>query len=186
MNKFDYQPTPEELDEEMASFHSAIENWEEEGDSLYPEFQSVKEIEKFNKLSVSEKFELTLHFIKKKQSEEIFDLEYENASDIDISKLEKKHKKQIDDIYTKKYNIIPTLEEDIKKIQAKKYLSPKEMAEVYKAMSISSQETYRGRLRDKIPYKQIKKKGNITYSVIEVEEWMENNNVSNEKNVKLS
>ena len=64
----------------------------------------------------------------------------------------------------------------IKEIQAKKYISPKELNILFPDMSISSQQTYRGRLRDKIPYNQKKKRGKITYTVSEVKEWIENQN----------
>ncbi len=178
MNIYDYEPTPEELAESELAFHSAIENWEEiDGDSLYPAFQSVKEIEAFNKLSANEKFEYTLYFLKKKHSEEMLNLKCKDASSDEITKLEKAHKREIDNLYSKEYSITPTLEEDIKKIQAKQYLSPKELAILYTDMSISSQEVYRGRLKDKLPYEQKKKRGKITYNTSEVKIWMENNNI---------
>jgi len=44
-------------------------------------------------------------------------------------------------------------------------------------MSISQQQTYRGRLKDKIPYHQSVSGGKITYLVSEVEEWKDNNNI---------
>ena len=68
------------------------------------------------------------------------------------------------------------MEEEIKKIQAKKYLSPKELSIIFPDMSIISQQTYRGRLKDKIPFNQKNKKCKITYTVSEVEEWIENQN----------
>jgi len=68
------------------------------------------------------------------------------------------------------------IEARIKMIQAKKYISPKELSILYPDMSISSQATYRGRLKDKLPYQQKKKRGKITYIVSEVEEWRENQN----------
>ena len=64
----------------------------------------------------------------------------------------------------------------IKMIQAKKYISPKELSILYPDMSISSQATYRGRLKDKLPYQQKKKRGKITYIVSEIEVWRENQN----------
>jgi len=63
---------------------------------------------------------------------------------------------------------------EIEKLQAKKYLSPKELAELYPDMSISSQATYRGRIHDKLPYHQKKKNGKIMYIIKEVEQWREN------------
>lgn len=64
----------------------------------------------------------------------------------------------------------------IKEIQAKEYISPMELSILLPDMSIGSQQTYRGRLKDKIPYHQKKKKGKITYIVSEVKEWAKNQN----------
>jgi len=69
---------------------------------------------------------------------------------------------------------------DLKKfevLQKKKYVSPKELSQLLPNMSISQQQTYRGRLKDKIPYYQSKKRGGIVYVVSEVEEWKKNNNI---------
>lgn len=70
----------------------------------------------------------------------------------------------------------PDKEALIKEIQTKKYISPKELGILFPDMSISSQQTFRGRLRDKIPYHQKKKKGKIIYMLSEVKEWIENQN----------
>ncbi|WP_457744851.1 hypothetical protein [Sulfurimonas sp.] len=64
----------------------------------------------------------------------------------------------------------------IKEIQAKNYVSPKELSILYPDMSISSQATYRGRLKDKLPYHQKTKRGKITYIVSEIQGWRENQN----------
>lgn len=69
---------------------------------------------------------------------------------------------------------------DLKKfevLQKKKYVSPEELSMLFPDMSISQQQTYRGRLKNKIPYHQSVKGGKITYVVSEVEEWKENNNI---------
>ena len=50
----------------------------------------------------------------------------------------------------KNYN---TPEEEIKKIQAKKYITVKEFTKIYN-ISRSSQANYRGRLHDALPYHQ--------------------------------
>jgi len=62
-------------------------------------------------------------------------------------------------------------------LQKKKHVSPKELSQLFPNMSISQQQTYRGRLKDKIPYHQSVNGGKITYVVSEVEEWRENNNI---------
>lgn len=59
------------------------------------------------------------------------------------------------------------------RIQAKKYITVKEFSEIYN-VSISSQQNYRGRLYDPLPYHQKVQRGKITYIVDEVEKWLEN------------
>ena len=59
------------------------------------------------------------------------------------------------------------------KIQAKKYITVKEFAEIYN-VSISSQQNYRGRLYDPLPYHQKVRAGNIIYTVVEIEVWLKN------------
>ncbi|WP_455756780.1 hypothetical protein [Sulfurimonas sp.] len=65
---------------------------------------------------------------------------------------------------------------EIEKIQARKFLSPKQLAELYTDMSLSSQVTYRGRIHDPLPHRQKAPRKKITYIAEEVEIWMENNN----------
>lgn len=69
-------------------------------------------------------------------------------------------------------------EKKINTIQAKKFVSPKELSEILPNMSISQQQTYRGRLKDRIPYIQQKAGGKITYEVEAVKQWMDGNNIS--------
>jgi len=69
------------------------------------------------------------------------------------------------------------LEQEIKNIQAKRYISPKELSQLLPNMSISQQQTYRGRIKDKIPYHQTASRGGVTYIVKDVKVWMENNNI---------
>ena len=59
------------------------------------------------------------------------------------------------------------------KIQSKKYITVKEFSEIYN-VSISSQQNYRGRIYDPLPYHQKVFRGNITYIVSEIEKWLEN------------
>jgi hypothetical protein len=76
----------------------------------------------------------------------------------------------------KKKDRIPTivsLEEEMKKIQAKKYITIKEFAEIYN-ISVSSQQQFRGRLNDPLPYHQKVPRGKVVYVVEEVEKWFEN------------
>lgn len=65
------------------------------------------------------------------------------------------------------------MEEQIRKIQAKKYISVKEFTEIY-GDSKKSQEGLRGRLNDPLPYRQKVEGGKITYVVEEVEKWLIN------------
>lgn len=59
------------------------------------------------------------------------------------------------------------------KIQAKKYITVKEFEEIY-SVSKNSQQNYRGRIHDPLPYHQKVLRGNILYNVEEVEQWLEN------------
>jgi hypothetical protein len=65
------------------------------------------------------------------------------------------------------------LERDMKKLQAKKYITTEQFAQIYN-ISISRQRDYRGRLNNPLPYHQTVAKGKITYDVGEVEEWRPN------------
>ena len=65
------------------------------------------------------------------------------------------------------------IEKHMKKIHSKKYITVREMIEIYN-ISKTSQQNYRGRKNDPLPYHQKVERGNITYIVDEVEEWLEN------------
>ena len=65
------------------------------------------------------------------------------------------------------------LEEEIKKIQAKKNITVKEFAEIYN-ISRTSQQNYRARLNDPLPYHQKVEGGKIVYVAEEVENWFVN------------
>ena len=59
------------------------------------------------------------------------------------------------------------------KIQSKKFISVKEFSDKY-GVGKTSQQDYRGRLRDPLPHHQKVRGGKITYIVEEVEQWFEN------------
>ena len=65
------------------------------------------------------------------------------------------------------------IEKHMKKIHSKKYITVEEMIEIYN-ISKTSQQNYRGRKNDPLPYHQKVQRGNITYIVEEIEEWLEN------------
>lgn len=65
------------------------------------------------------------------------------------------------------------IEKNMARLHGKKYLSVKEFEEKYN-MSKSSQQQYRSRLYDHLPYRQKVEGGKIFYSVDEVEKWFEN------------
>ena len=75
--------------------------------------------------------------------------------------------------YEDKYKEIFEIEAEMRKIQAKKYITTDEMVEIYN-ISISSQRDYRGRLNDPLPFNQKKFRGKITYTVEEIEKWLKN------------
>lgn len=103
---------------------------------------------------------------KKKDEKEIWD---EFVTDFDLpliklnSLLEKQH--QNDEVLQ--------IEKNMAKLHGKKYLSVKEFEEKYN-MSKSSQQQYRSRLYDPLPYHQKVEGGKIVYIVDEVEKWFEN------------
>ena len=65
------------------------------------------------------------------------------------------------------------IEHQMRKIQAKKNITVKEFAEIYN-ISKTSQQNYRGRIHDSLPYHQKVEGGKIVYVVEEVEKWFEN------------
>ena len=58
-------------------------------------------------------------------------------------------------------------------LQAKKYITPKQMQKIYN-ISISQQKQYRSRIHNALPYHQKVRAGNITYITKEVENWIQN------------
>ncbi len=67
------------------------------------------------------------------------------------------------------------IEQQMKKIQVKKYITTDEMKEIYN-ISISSQKDYRGRLNDPLPFTQKKFRGKIIYIVEDIEKWLKSQN----------
>lgn len=105
------------------------------------------------------------------------DTNYENIENNQLNQLLEDKKQLLKEIQTLKDNHKQVSKEaQIKEIQVKEYLSPKELAILMPDMSISSQATYRGRLKDKIPFHQKRKKGKITYKLTEVQDWLDNQN----------
>ena len=68
---------------------------------------------------------------------------------------------------------INKLEEEIKLIQNKKYITVKEFEKMFN-ISSSSQRDYRSRLKNPLPYHQKVEGGKIVYVVDEVEKWFSN------------
>jgi hypothetical protein len=68
---------------------------------------------------------------------------------------------------------IKKLEEEIKLIQNKKYITVNEFEKIFN-ISKSSQRDYRSKLRNPLPYHQKIEGGKIVYVVDEVEKWFSN------------
>ncbi|MCW8895541.1 helix-turn-helix domain-containing protein [Sulfurimonas sp.] len=64
-------------------------------------------------------------------------------------------------------------EVNMTKIQSKNNITVKEFAEIYN-ISKTSQQNYRARLHDPLPFHQKVEGGKIVYVVKEVEQWLEN------------
>lgn len=65
------------------------------------------------------------------------------------------------------------IEKQMQKIQVKKNINVKEFSEIYH-LSKTSQQNYRGRIHDPLPYHQKVQGGKIVYVVEEVEQWFDN------------
>ena len=68
------------------------------------------------------------------------------------------------------------LEQEMKKIEVKNILTPKQFSEKYN-ISISRQRDFRNRLNNALPYHQMVHRGAISYYVNEVDKWLESNNI---------
>lgn len=143
-------------------------------------------------VSISEyEYQLELHDFEEQissienQQNELQDLAYEFNIETENNNVEDNQLRQLEEEKNRLQKELQALKENheqinrealIKEIQAKRYLSPKELAILKTDMSISSQQTYRGRLRDKIPFHQKGRDCKITYDIKEVEVWIENQN----------
>lgn len=75
--------------------------------------------------------------------------------------------------YKDKNKEVLKLEEKMREIQVKKFITVRDFEKIYN-ISSSSQKGLRGRLNDPIPYHQKVQGGKIVYVVEEVEKWFEN------------
>lgn len=73
----------------------------------------------------------------------------------------------------KYFEEIVEVKKHMAKIQSKKYITVNEFEEIY-SVSKTSQQNYRGRIHDPLPYHQKVFRGKILYNVKEVEQWFEN------------
>ena len=137
-----------------------------------------------NKNDISEIKKVIKHILEYR-NKEIFDNE-----NVYTSKYDYEEKDRLNNITTNKYDIplvklnkllkqeerykeILEIEKQMIKIQSKKNISVKEFAEIYN-VSKTSQQNYRGRLDNPLPYHQKVEGGKIIYNVEEVEKWFEN------------
>lgn len=107
-----------------------------------------------------------LYEAKKKDENEIWD-EFVTDFDLPLIKLNNLLDKQDQN------EVVLQIEKNMAKLHGKKYLSVKDFEEKYN-MSKSSQQQYRSRLYDPLPYHQKVEGGKITYIVDEVEKWFAN------------
>jgi len=137
-----------------------------------------------NKKDISEIKEVINHILEYR-NKEIYDNE-----NVYTSKYDYEEKDRLNNITTNKYDIplvklnkllkqeerykeILEIEKQMIKIQSKKNISVKEFAEIYN-VSKTSQQNYRGRIHNPLPYHQKVEGGKITYNVEEVEQWFDN------------
>ena len=71
------------------------------------------------------------------------------------------------------FNEVIEIEKQMRKLHSKKYITVPEFSAIYN-IGKTSQQNYRGRLHDPLPYHQKVANGKITYIVEEVEQWLEN------------
>lgn len=103
-------------------------------------------------------------------NELIYSDDYTPEKEAELKALHKKEEEQFTkDFYQTKH----TTAEKIETIQAKKNITVKEFAEIYN-ISRTSQQNYRSRLNDPLPYHQKVEGGKIVYVVEEVEKWFGN------------
>lgn len=126
-----------------------------------------------------------LEFHRIMQSEDAF------VYNCDMDEYEKVRKERAKQVITEKYdkpliklnNLLEIadrnkelvdIEMQMKKIQAKKYISVKEFTEIY-GKSSDWQRNRRGRIRNKLPFMQEKSGSNVMYKVEDIEVWFQNN-----------
>jgi len=80
-------------------------------------------------------------------------------------------------ILKKKEEKLDKIEEEMSKIQHKKFINVKEFTQLY-GFSSDWQKNRRGRLKDHLPYIQNGPRGKIKYNIQEIEIWFKNNNNS--------
>ena len=81
---------------------------------------------------------------------------------IDFDKLKKEAEQEVLEV-----------QKQMVKIQAKKIISVREFTEIY-GDSKTTQQNYRGRMHDPLPYEQKVEGGKVTYIVEKVEQWKAN------------
>jgi len=95
-----------------------------------------------------------------------------------INKLNRKYKQELQEL--KKNNQLTNIEfkthdfdDEQKRIQSKKYITPKEFQKIYN-ISTTRQGELRSVITNPLPFHQIAKRGKVTYNIEEVEKWLEN------------
>jgi len=153
---YDFFSDSNELDEELARIESKYT--EEEKKDIYKE-----ETEPYI-LNDREDF---VHKYAVKTTELLFDSfkKLKEQAKFLINLLEKHKQKE----FIKRVDAI-----EIEKIQAKKLITVKEFTEIYNR-GAEWQRNRRGKIHNKLPFRQEKKGGKVLYNVEEVENWFVNN-----------
>jgi len=103
-----------------------------------------------------------------------YDVYYFDSEKPGALQMKERHAKELSALMRRLYAQEMDIEYTMKKLHSKQYLSVKEVAEMYQGMSRSSQETFRSRLHDPLPYHQRVEGGKITYDRDEIEKWRAN------------
>lgn len=120
------------------------------------------------------RYKILLVELQNKQVREYNELIYsDNYTPEKEAELKAFHKKEEEQFTKDFYKSKHTTAEKIETIQAKKNITVKEFTEIYN-ISRTSQQNYRSRLNDPLPYHQKVEGGKIVYVVEEVEKWFEN------------
>lgn len=140
-------------------------------DNINPAYK-MSESEEFKSFSKEEQLNVLLIELDKQQQIELTDfLHSNNYTAYKETQLKKKHSKNRNKLYSQFYKEDTTSQ--IEKIQAKNNITIKEFVEIYN-ISKTSQQSYRSRLYDSLPYHQKVEGGKIVYVVEEVENWFAN------------